>query len=123
MYVVSELVGRYKLKSHGIYDSKGNYTATSDYINGELNYGSDGSLSVLILFKEKPQNTKELLSYLGRFRVVDEKTLFHDISLCNNQDRNNSQERREYLLRDNDLILTAPQAGASHFEAVWEKHK
>ncbi len=115
------LIGRYKLKSHGTYDQQKQFTKTSSYIKGELSYGAANELSVLILFSENPQSSREFLAYVGAFRLIDGKNLSHDISLCNNQTRNNTQELREYKLEGDELTLTATLVGGGYFEAIWQK--
>ena len=52
---MNKLIGRYSILKHGTFDQAGLYTSTSDYLTVEINYASDGSLSVLILFKPEIQ--------------------------------------------------------------------
>jgi hypothetical protein len=118
---MDKLFGRYSLLKHGTYDQTGLYTPTSDYLNGEINYASDGSLSVLILFKPEIETKKDILSYVGRYEVSSENILFHNITLCSQQARNNSAEKRSYLLKDENLILDSEMPNGSRFEAVWKK--
>lgn len=117
----TDLIGRYLLKSHGSYDLSGGFTVTSGYINGELSYGHGGELSVLILFKEKPQNDLELLCYVGRYQIINEKTISHDITLCNHQSRNNTSELRDFKFTNGTLTLSAPLKDGGRFEAIWGK--
>ena len=44
----NNLIGRYKLITHGTFDKDGIFTATSNYLKGELIYAGEGNLSVLI---------------------------------------------------------------------------
>ena len=118
---MNKLIGRYSLLKHGTYDQAGVYTPTSDYLNGEINYASDGSISVLILFKPEIETKKDILSYVGRYEVTSENILFHNITLCSQQARNNSAEKRSYLIKEDNLILGSEMPNGSRFEAVWKK--
>ena len=97
---MNKLIGRYSLLNHGTYDQSGLYTPTSDYLKGEINYAADGSLSVLILFKQEIETKKDILSYVGRYEIASENILFHNITLCSQQARNNSAEKRTYLFNE-----------------------
>jgi hypothetical protein len=116
-----KLIGRYSLLKHGTYDQAGDYTPTSDYLKGEINYASDGSLSVLILFQPEIESKKDILSYVGRYEVSSENILFHNITLCSQQARNHSAEKRSYLLKEDKLILGSEMPNGFRFEAVWKK--
>ena len=116
-----KLIGRYSLLKHGTYDQAGVYTPTSDYLKGEINYASDGSLSVLILFKPEIESKKDILSYVGRYEVSSENILFHNITLCSQQARNHSAEKRSYFFKDENLVLGSEMPNGFRFEAVWKK--
>ena len=118
---MNKLIGRYSLLKHGTYDQAGIYTPTSDYLKGEINYASDGSLSVLILFKPEIESKKDILSYVGRYQVSSGNILYHNITLCSQQARNNSAEKRSYLLKEDNLILGSEMPNGFRFEAVWKK--
>lgn len=118
---MNRIAGRYSLIKHGTYDSSGLYKASSDYLKGEINYSSDGSLSVLILFKPEIEPKNDILSYLGTYHFVTEETLSHNITLCSNQARNNSSEMRTFKLSGTQLILGNALANGSRFEAIWER--
>ena len=118
---MNKIIGRYSLLKHGTYDQAGLYTPTSDYLKGEINYASDGSLSVLILFKPEIETKKDILSYVGRYEVTSEEILYHHITLCSQQTRNNSAEKRTYLFKEGNLILGSELPNGFRFEAVWKK--
>ncbi len=118
---MNKMIGRYSLLKHGTYDKAGVYTPTSEYLKGEINYASDGSLSVLILFKQEIETKKDILSYVGRYEVTSENILFHNITLCSQQGRNNSAEKRSFLIKEEKLILGSELPNGSRFEAVWKK--
>ena len=118
---MKNFIGRYSLLNHGTYDQAGVYTPTSDYLMGEINYASDGSLSVMILFKPEIETKKDILSYVGRYELTSENILFHNMTLCSQQARNNTAEKRSYLLKENNLILGSELPNGSRFEAVWKK--
>ena len=118
---MNKFIGRYSLLKHGTYDQAGVYTPTSDYLNGEINYASDGSLSVLILFKQEIETKKDILNYVGRYEVTSENILFHNITLCSQQARNNSAEKRTYLFKEGNLVLGSELPNGSRFEAIWKK--
>jgi hypothetical protein len=118
---MNKLIGRYSLLKHGTYDQAGLYTPTSDYLKGEINYAADGSLSVLILFKPEIETKKDILSYVGRYEVSSEDILFHNITLCSQQTRSNSAEKRNYLFKEGNLVLGSELPNGSRFEAIWQK--
>ena len=118
---MNKLIGRYSLLNHGTYDQDGVYTPTSDYLKGEINYAADGSLSVLILFKSEIETKKDILSYVGRYEVSSDDILFHNITLCSQQTRNNSAEKRTYLFKEGNNVLGSELPNGSRFEAVWRK--
>ena len=118
---MNKFIGRYSLVNHGTYDTSGVYAPTSDYLKGEINYAADGSLSVLILFKPEIETKKDVLSYVGRYEVASEEVLYHNITLCSQQSRNNSVEKRTYIFKEGDLVLGSELPNGSRFEAVWKK--
>lgn len=120
--MIKSLFGTYTLKKHGTYDRKGYYTPTSNYLKGELSYSSDGSISVLILFRETITSAKDILAYTGKFEVSSEDIIIHHISLCSIQIKNNRSEERKFSLNGSSLKLSVIEKDNSKFEAEWEKN-
>ena len=118
---MQNLIGRYALKSHGTYDSNNNFKRTSDYLKGELIYSETGAMSVIIFFKEVPETNRDFLAYSGTFKILNSKELVHQISICSNPKRDNTNEIRNYLLIENKFKLSVDLGEGSRFEAIWEK--
>lgn len=115
------LAGKYELYSHGIYDSQGEFKATSDYLKGELCYGSDKTLSLIILFKEEIKSPRDILAYSGQYEVVSEKEILHKISFSSHFSKIQTVEKRGYKFDGNNLKLTAKLDDNQLFEALWRK--
>ncbi len=113
------IAGRYQLVSHGTFYGD-HYKSTSDYLEGEISYSEDGSLSIFILFKKEPSELNELLSYVGTFEKTSETKLVHHIHLCNQTKRNKTSEERSFTKIEDHLILGCPLDDHSRFEAVWK---
>lgn len=117
----SNLVGTYKLATHGIYDKEGTFTSSSDYLAGELHYGEDGSLTVMILFREKPTALEHILSYVGKFKVISDDEVEHQITLSSSVKLINKTELRKYIKTDTLLKLEKEMPDQKRFEAVWKR--
>jgi hypothetical protein len=114
------LVGKYKLLRHGTYDSSELYTTSSKYLAGELHYGEDKHLSVMIHFVQSPMSLSEILSYVGKFEVISNTIINHDIYLSSAAKLNNTVEKRLYKI-DGNLLYLGKNLSMGRFEAVWEK--
>ncbi len=123
---VLNLIGRYKLLSHGIIIQGNKFIPTSEYLRGELIYSSDGFLSVIIFFKDTflkdpPSSEKDFLAYSGQYEIVSASKIVHKISICSQGKRDNSEEIRNYRIFEDNLILSSPLADNRLFEATWQK--
>ena len=117
----NNIIGRYSLLKHGVYNINNEYMPSSEYLKGEINYSADGAISILILFKESVEEERDILSYVGTFEIKSADLLVHNITLCSRQKRNNGSEERNYKLERNQLTLGCPLPDGSRFEAVWIK--
>lgn len=115
------LSGVYSLKSHGIFNKQGDFTPTSDYLKGQLRYGSENILSVIILFNESINSLKDILCYSGTYEVYSADEVVHHISMCSDTSRNNTSEIRKFVLEGNTLKLKVHESDGSCFEAAWIK--
>lgn len=116
---MNSLVGRYRLKSHGIYAADGTFKPTSPYLKGEIAYGSDGHLSVLMLFKETPETAKDIFGYVGTYKIISDKVVEHHFSVSTVPSRHDAIEERTYLIKEDELRLGAVMSDGQRFEAVW----
>lgn len=118
---MNQLIGRYKLISHGIYDQAAHFKETSAYLNGELIYSNNGYLSVLIFFKNDPESNRDFLAYSGTYEIVGPKEIIHKINICSQSKRNNSDEKRDYQIENDFLILSCEIEDGKRFEAKWKR--
>jgi len=117
---MNSFVGRDTLISHGAFNADNQFTPTSAEISGQLIYAADSSLSVLILFKNQPIESKDLLAYTGRY-TVGPKQIIHHIEVCNYPDRQGNDEPRNFKYSDNILSLSARLSDGRLFEAKWAR--
>lgn len=116
----NNLIGRYKLLSHGTY-LNGDFTPTSTFLKGEFIYSSEGYLSVLIFFNEDSETPRKFLAYSGNYEITSDIEVIHKINICSNSKKNGTQEPRNYRFVDNFLFLSCPLDGGEIFEAKWER--
>jgi hypothetical protein len=119
--MINNLVGRYRLISHGIYNSEKVFQATSDYLKGELIYSSEHYLSVQIFFKEIFESTRDILAYSGKYEIVSSLVVEHHIEICSQAKKDNTVENRNYRIEENFLFLSISYDDGSMFEAQWKK--
>lgn len=118
---MASLVGKYRLLSHGTYSSYGEFRPTSSELLGEIKYGNDGSLDVLILLKTDPMLAKEIIGYVGTYEVVSETEVIHRMSVATSAKRCGSSESRNYKIDGNRLFLSVDYSNGEKFEACWER--
>jgi hypothetical protein len=102
------IIGRYRLLSHGTYNFEGEFTPTSEFISGELIYAGEGYLSVIIFFNRDTQENRKFLAYSGLYEMTSPNEVIHKISICSKTNRNSTSENRNYKLIDNFLFLSCP---------------
>lgn len=115
------IAGRYKLVRHGLYEHSGAYTSSSAYLRGDLYYGKDGHLSIMIHFAEVPSNLKDLLAYVGSYEIAD-SVVKHHISLSSIAKMNSTIEERDFRI-EGSLLYLSKHLPEGQFEAVWEKYE
>lgn len=115
------LIGRYKLISHGVFNSEKNFQATSIFLKGELIYSSEGFLSVQIFFKKEIESGRDILAYSGKYKIISTHEIEHHIEICSQSKRDHSIELRNYIIEDRVLILSILYDDQSKFEARWER--
>lgn len=115
----NKIFGKYLLKSHGVFRRNGDFVSTSSFLRGELNYSPDGSLSLLIVFSEKPESLKDVLSYIGSYKVISSDQIDHLINLSTHHPFNGTVETRNYKFNNQELILGKDLDDGRRFEAVW----
>ncbi len=118
---MNNLIGRYKLISHGVYNSLGAFQATSSFLKGELIYSSENFLSVQIFFKNEIECGRDLLTYSGKYKVVSDDEIEHHIEICSQSKRDHAVEKRNFKLEHNILNLSILYDDGSKFEARWQK--
>ena len=118
---MNELIGHYKLISHGTYENNGVFTPTSPFLKGELIYSGEGYLSVLIFFNEDNEVPRRFLAYSGTYEILNEDEIVHKIRICNQTKRDQSNEKRTFKLIDMTLILSVDLEENQKFEAKWER--
>lgn len=118
---MKNLIGRYKLLSHGIFSSEGTFKPTSPYLKGELIYSSEGFLSVQIFFKNEIEGPRDVLTYSGKYVCTHDCVIEHHIEICSQPKRDQTIEQRNYLLQDDQLTLSVNFEDKSKFEAKWQK--
>lgn len=118
---MNKLIGRYSLLSHGTFDQSGHFNPTSSFLKGELIYSGNGNLSVLIFFKDDPETNQEFLAYSGNYEITGPDEVIHKISICSKSKRNNSDEKRNYQIERDCLILSCDIEDGKRFEARWKR--
>lgn len=113
--------GRYTLVSHGTYSKGGAYTPSSQHLQGEINYAPDGTLSLLIRFKDEPQTPKDVLSYVGTYKVASPTEVHHIISLSSAKKLIGTTEVRTMHIEGDTLTLGKLLPDDETFRAVWKK--
>ena len=117
----NKLTGRYKLITHGTFDKDGIFTATSNYLKGELIYAGEGNLSVLIFFNEDHEVPRRFLAYSGIYEITSIDQVIHKINICSNSKRDKSDELRNFRFEKNYLFLSCDLEDQKRFEAKWER--
>lgn len=118
---MKNIIGHYKLISHGTYSPEGVFQPTSPYLKGELIYSSEGFLSVQIFLKEEIESPRDLLTYSGKYKIVSDSEVEHHIHICSQSKRDNSTEKRSYKIEGGFLFLSIEFENKSKFEAKWQK--
>jgi hypothetical protein len=113
------LAGTYDLKSHGTYGEDGVFVPTSDFAHGQLYYGDDGYLSILIRFGREFNSPKDIFGYVGRYKIIDEGTVEHHFEVATNAKQNNTVENRTYKVDAEKVVLGVTWPSGRRFEAVW----
>lgn len=118
---MNDLIGKYKLLTHGTFGQENIFTPTSDYLKGELIYSSEGYLSVIIFFNDDSEIPRKFLGYSGTYKVTSGNEVIHKINICSNSKKDSTEELRNYRLVDNFLFLSCDLDGNNKFEAKWER--
>ena len=116
---MQQITGRYKLLSHGTYSPENIYVSTSDYLRGELYYGADGFLSVLIVFSKNPTQAKDVYGYVGRYSVKSPSVVEHQMSVASHPSQMDATEERTFKHEGSNIILGKIYPDGTRFEAVW----
>ena len=115
-----KLIGAWTLVKHGRFDQLGKYYPTGEKMNGQLNYGPDGSMSVLITKIPEPLQLNDLIVYAGSFSV-DGNKVSHHIKISPDLKRRNTIEIRSASFHGDDLVLTADVGENGRYEIVWRR--
>lgn len=115
------LAGRYTLEKHGIYDKTGVFHPTAERLKGELIYGQDYSLALLILTGDIGSPLQIYLAYTGTYEIVSEHKILHHISLSSAENKNNTTETRMFFKDETSVVLSAFLKNENKFLAVWKK--
>lgn len=116
----SDLIGRWQLRKHGFVRPDGTFVPTSTEMAGVLIYAADGSMSVLITKKPKPQDLVDLINYAGYF-TIDDTGIYHHIELSPDSNRIGKKEHRIPHLDKDLLTLTNVPSSEGHYEIVWQR--
>lgn len=111
--------GTWRLIKHGIYSHAGIFTPTTEVMAGLLTY-TDSTVHVLILKNKNPQQSSDLITYFGYYRI-DQEGIHHQILLAPDPKRMGKVELRIPSLSKDLLTLTTKPDETGHFMAVWQK--
>lgn len=92
--------------------------------HGLLSYTDDGYVFVTHMSMDQEQSTSGFESYCGKY-VVDDNAVTHHIELCSMPAFLGSQQKRFFMINDDELSLTTEPVvadGVSHTAfLVWRK--
>ena len=115
---IKDLIGSWNLLKHGIERPDGTFQSTSDYLKGQLIYSADGSMSVFILKKAKPESFADIVVYSGRYTLETDRILHH-IELSPDPARRGTTEARFFRLKNAVLQLTTIPTDSGRFLIEW----
>ena len=118
---MNSLVGKYRLVAHGVFTPGGEYKATSSYFYGELYYGADGTLYVLINFSRTPESARDNYGYVGTYRIKSQNVVEHRMTVATASKQVNSVEERTFEVRGSELVLGRIFENGDRFEGRWQK--
>ena len=117
----NKIIGRYKLLSHGTFSLEGVFASTSQFMRGELQYSSEGFLSVLILWSPKVEKAADIFAYSGKFELIDDRTVKHIMHVSTVDRFNDGQEVRTIFFEGELIVLGKVFADGTRFEAKWQR--
>lgn len=116
-----QIAGAYKLEKYGYtYKADGRFEDISDFYSGEIHYGDNGRMSVVLRFAEKPEEFADVVAYSGTYEV-DGPKIHHVVTASVRPDYEGQKLDRTFTLKDGVLELTFEDTPEFVKAARWRK--
>ncbi|MBC87375.1 MAG: hypothetical protein CL677_09380 [Bdellovibrionaceae bacterium] len=118
--VEEKLVGTWRLVEHGFERADGTFVPTGDNMRGQIMYGSEGALSVLITMNTEQGDPANIIAYSGTFSVKG-NVVSHHMYVANKSSRIDSTEDRIFEISKERLILSTSATPEGKWRITWQR--
>lgn len=118
---MKNLIGTYKVTEYGYsYKKDKKFEPISDYFSGIIHYAEDGYMNVVIRFKEKPENFKDIVAYTGTYQVKGDE-IIHQVISSVRPEYENETLIRKFKIVGNTLETEFENTDEFRKYAIWQK--
>ena len=114
--------GSFKVIEYGYqYKNSEKFEPISEWFSGVIHYSATGFMSVIMRFKETPENLKDIVAYSGSYTVTGNE-IAHHVTMSARPEYDNETLVRKFKFIDNETLeLEFENTEEFRKYAVWKK--
>lgn len=118
---MSKIAGTYKVVEYGYkYKTDNRFEPISDWFSGVIHYSDNNYMSVIMRFKEKPIDFKDVVAYSGTYKVQGDE-IIHQVNMSVRPEYENEILVRKFKILDNAIELEFENTDEFRKYAIWKK--
>ena len=116
------ITGSFKVTEYGYkYKNSNKFEPISEWFSGTIHYSSTGFMSVIMRFKQNPENLKDIVAYSGSYTVAD-NLITHQVTMSARPEYDNEILVRKFKFIDNETLeLEFENTDEFRKYAIWKK--
>jgi hypothetical protein len=114
--------GSFKVIEYGYkYKKIEKFEPISEWFSGVIHYSNTGFMSVIMRFKEQPENLKDVVAYSGSYKVSGDE-IVHQVSMSVRPEYENETLVRKFKFIDHETLeLEFENTNEFRKYAIWKK--
>ncbi len=114
--------GTFQVTEYGyLYKKNQQFEPIADWFAGTIHYSSTGFMSVIMRFKEHPENLKDIVAYCGSYKIQADE-IHHHVAMSARQEYDNEVLVRKFKFLDSETLeLEFENTDEFRKYAIWKK--
>ncbi len=118
---MKNIAGTYQVIEYGYqYKKEKKFEPISEWFSGVIHYSETGYMSVIMRFKDQPENFKDIVAYSGTYTVSGDE-IIHNVTMSVRPEYDRQTLARKFTLNGENLELEFENTDEFRKYATWKR--